>query len=196
MVLPTSPNPDIALYYERPGDQIFATIKHHFPYIMDRSKELKDLLVKAILDDMILDHALASSLDEIGKVLEYQAQNEGIEKPKFSGEFILKDAERVGKLSFIMSLCRVLELPEEAAEAVRDAEIDRLWREGKPRKEPDRQALHLPGEVSGLLRDITKALSKKGTDGAGKDTSKPAGAARRSSKPDSKTSGRGTTKGS
>lgn len=171
MTLPTAK--DKELYYERPGDEIFATIKHHFPHLRERGETLKKELVAIILEDMALDHALSSALDEVGKVLEYQAQNEGIERPRFNGLAVLKDAERVGKLQLVLRLCKALEFGDDTTEAVRTAEIDRLWSAGLDHAPKDKKdhgpVLKLPDEVAGLLRDITKGLNKKvGTDDRGK----------------------------
>lgn len=156
---------DKDLLYQRPGDDVFDKIKHHFPYILEQASKVKDLLVKVIVDDMILDHALTEALDDVGKILEYQAQNEEIEKPKFNGLSLLKDAERVGKLNFVINLCKVVGLSDEAAEAVRSAEIDRLWSvEGATKEKKEHSpVLKIPEEVSTLLREISKALGKKGT---------------------------------
>ena len=169
MTLPTSR--DAALYADRPGDEIFAKIKHHFPEFMDRSVALQERLVQAILDDMILDHALANALDEIGKVIEYQSQNDAVEKPKFFGSSLMKDAERVGKLNFVLNLCAVVGLDIETTEAVRAAEIERLWNvDGKPKAREGGQVVRLPEEVAGVMKDIARSLKKKDKGGGGAET--------------------------
>jgi hypothetical protein len=163
MTLPTER--DEQLYADRPGDEVFTQVKHHFPNILERSSLLKEGLIQIMIDDLVLDHALSNALDEIGAILEYQAQSEGIEKPKFNGLSILKDAERVGKLKFILNLCGVLGLDEETTEAIRDAEVDRIWGSDVAKSKRDGggvgNTLRLSDDVTGILKDLTRVLGKK-----------------------------------
>jgi len=144
-------------------DEIYDKIKHHLPPIHEKSAELKKELIKLVLDDMVLDHALSEAVDEIGMVLEYQAQAESIERPRFNGMGLIKDVERIGKLDFSIRLAKMLGLDEDAIASVRLAEIDRLWGEGtvaKGKKDSPPQ-LKLPDEIYSVLREVTKALSKR-----------------------------------
>jgi hypothetical protein len=155
---------DDQIYSDRPGDQLFAKVKHQLPKILERSALVKDLLLDIIISDLVLDHALSNALDDVGAIIEYQAQSEGVEKPKFNGLSILKDAERVGKLNFIVSLCSVLGFDGDTTEAVRNAEIARIWggEVTKPKKEgSSSNTLKLSDEVTSILKDLAR-VSKKG----------------------------------
>jgi hypothetical protein len=163
LTLPTTKDEEI--YSERPGDTIYAKIKHYIPNIIEKSSALKEEFIQIIIEDLVLDHALSNALDDVGTIIEYQAQTEGIEKPKFNGLSILKDAERVGKLNFILNLCFVVGLDEETTESIRAAEIERLWGgEAKAKKDMGGgPVLKLPDDVAGILKDITRSLNKKGS---------------------------------
>jgi hypothetical protein len=120
-----------------------------------RSASFKKKLIELMLEDMVFDHALASALDEVGMILEYQAQNEGIECPEFNGQGFLKASERVSRLRFTVSLGALLGLPQEAQETLLRAEVDRLWGEGHGPIKDKSPTLKLPEEVVSILRDIS-----------------------------------------
>lgn len=171
MTLPIEP--DLATFMsERPGDEIFAQVKHHFPEITKKSDELQKALVQLIIDDMVIDHALSNALDEVGKVIEYQAQNESVEKPKFFGWALIKDAERVGKMRFMLNLCDLLGLDESSMDLIRAAEVERLWGRNNTEKKTEAPTIKLPNEISGLLKDLAKSLAKGRSNDSG-TTNKP-----------------------
>jgi len=166
------PTPDQP-YGDIPRDEIFKTIEHHLPVLAEHSKELKNKLVDIILRDMAVDHALAQAVDEAGKVLEYQAQEEGIEKPRFNGTGLFRDVERVSKLGFALNLCAVLGLDDLSTEAVQHAEISRLWGEHREKKDTT-PTLKLPDEFYSILRDFSKSLARRGNGTSGNTTSRTA----------------------
>jgi hypothetical protein len=125
MTLPIDKDPNVML--ERPGDEVFESVKPYLKDFLPRSEAYQKELVDLILNDVIFDHAVSKALDDIGKIIEYQAQCESVEKPKFFGLAILKDTERVGKLKFILGLCKILGFDAATTDVVRAAEVDRLW---------------------------------------------------------------------
>lgn len=184
MTLPITPEPQDEEAQSKRRDEIYDKIKHHLPSLKEKSGSLKDDMVKLVLEDMVLDHATSGAIDEIGMVLEYQAQAEGIERPRFNGMGLLKDIERVSKLDFSIRLARMLNLDDETVTAIRNAEIERLWGDGTPKKDKkdNSPVLKLPEELYGVLRDITKSLSKRSGNGTSTESrghrgsiNKPAG---------------------
>lgn len=189
MTLPTDKVSFEQLAAERPNDAIYQKVKHRLAGIAEESSKLKDTIIDVILDDIVFDHALASALDEIGEILEYQAQQEGIERPDFTGDALLSSSNRLSRIRFVTSLSEVLSLSEEAAAQVLTAEIERLWFTGG-RGDKDKKQLHtlkLPEEVVSILRDIGRGKRHGGHSGtasvpnradSGRAKGKPAPAAR------------------
>jgi hypothetical protein len=112
---------------DRPGDEIYPRVKHFVDQINTDEALLKDKLVSLILADMGHDLALANSLDSMGEVLEYLAQERQIEKPEFSGEILMRNFSRISKLKLSLEYADLLDLKGDALAAVLKAEIERLW---------------------------------------------------------------------
>ena len=177
MTLPSNPEETDRLITERPGDDLFARIKHYLVDVDAKSKDIREKLVRVILDDLIVDHALANALDDVGAVLEYQAQNEGIERPRFNGSQLIKDTERLGKIKFASNICSILELDEETTRLLLQAEVERVWFDHHGRSDTQKLKsaithLQLPEDVSRLLQDVAKSLkSRSGNDKHGRTAS-------------------------
>lgn len=133
-----------------------------------KSQKLRSKLVSLILEDMVVDHAISGALDDVGAMLEHQAQVEGIERPKFNGQLLLRDVERVSKISFVLKLADILALPEDIVEKITDAEVSRLWFDQK--KPEEKPVIKLSDDLNSLLQNIARSLTGRNNGGHSRAT--------------------------
>ena len=126
MTLPTQEEID-RVHADRPGDQIYPKVKDKIQYVGEKEEEITTQLVDLILNDLIFDFSVANSLDEIGKVLTYLAQERGIEAPEFTGDMLMKQFSRISKLKLGLEYAKIVGISEKALDAVLRAEVERLW---------------------------------------------------------------------
>ena len=171
MTLPTDNTEDMKLFEslvsERPGDEVYSKLRPQLDDVNAKSENLRRDLKKLILDDMAIDIALASAIDDVGVMIEYHAQNLGIERPKFEAPQITRDVSRLARLRLIRECAQVLGFDEDTCEKITVAEIERSWFEVRNagntgEKAPaNNRSLHLPDEVTSMLREIAKSLNKR-----------------------------------
>ena len=165
------PLPDVQelerIAQERPGDEVFVRVR---PYLEKANEEvgpIKNKIIELILEDMIYDWALDEAVDDIGAVLEYQAQEKSIERPTLDGKAIMRDTSRIGRLCFALKFARLIGINHESdIEAILRAEIDRLWFDNKRHERPGNKdqltVLKMPEELNNLLKTISKSLQGRG----------------------------------
>lgn len=147
---------------ERPGDEVYERAKPLISGVNTTAKVFLDEFKKLMLDDMAADVALASAIDEIGEVIEYHAQNLGIERPRFDAMSITRDLSRLAKLSFLIRGAELFGFDDATIEKITIAEIERSWFESRPQADrQDRTTLKLPEELTVLLREISRSLTRK-----------------------------------
>lgn len=154
---------------DRPGDEVYQEIKPFVEKIESNSQTFRARILDLLVEDSIKDLALAESLDDMGKVIEYHAQNNSIERPVFSGEQVINLSRKIGQLLFAIKLAEILGANEEIIDRITNAEISRLWGDDK-RYEPketkkEQTVLKLPDEIASLLKQVikTNTTNKKGS---------------------------------
>ena len=150
------------LINERPGDAVFERVKPLISEVNKTAQEFSDAIKKLILDDMAFDVGLASAIDDVCEVIEYHAQHLEIERPKFDALAIAKICSRVTNLAFIQNVAELRGLDSSTIEKITIAEIERSWFDSRPTPErQERTMLKIPEELSGLIREIARSLSRK-----------------------------------
>ena len=154
--LPTKSEMD-DIMTERPGDQVYQTVRHHVEKVREESKAIRDKLIEVILRDMYTDMALSSAVDDIGATAEYLAQETGADKATFKGDHLMADFARISKFKTTMEIGKLLNLSDTEMELVMHEEVARLWHDPKhgQRKEQP-YTLSLPDEVLTVLKGLSK----------------------------------------
>lgn len=117
---------------DRVGDEIFPKVKGHVKKVEQEAEKLKKDLVQIIIRDFYLDLALDKAVKEVGAVVEYVAQDYGIDKPNFAVESMVRQLQRISKLKMAMDYCDLIELPDEERQRVLVEESNRLWVDRSP----------------------------------------------------------------
>ena len=126
MTLPTREDIE-RINSERPGDEIYPQIKDKINRVKDEGEEVTARLTDLILKDMIFDLALSNSLDEIGKIATYLAQEKDIEPPEFQGKALMAHFSRISKLQLSLNYAKAIGISDTAYDAILKAEVERLW---------------------------------------------------------------------
>lgn len=112
---------------ERPSDGLFQDVKPNLSKVSDAAQELTKKISDLILTDMAYDFAVAKSLDDVGKVIEYLAQENQIESPEFSGKTLMANFSRISQFKLSLDFANLMGISGQAYEIVLKAEADRLW---------------------------------------------------------------------
>jgi len=126
MTLPTKEEID-RINSERPGDEIYPLVKDKIKQVIDEEKKTTEQILKLILNDMVYDFSIANSLDDVGKVLTYLAQDKEIEPPEFKADILMNHFSRISKLKLSLDFAKMIGLSGPAFDAVLKAEVERLW---------------------------------------------------------------------
>ena len=127
MSLPINDEENEKILSERPGDEIYQRVKDKVEQVKEGEQESKGRLVDIILEDMIIDLALSNSVDSVGEVIEYLAQDYKIERPSFDGKALMRDLSRISKLDMSIKYAELLNMDSDTLNLVIKAEIERLW---------------------------------------------------------------------
>jgi len=157
----------------RPGDALYTSIKEYLPRIKNTADSVEHKLVELIIDDLVTDLGVSKALDKVGIILNYHAEENGIQAPAFDGNAMLHAITRVGKLAFSLKLAEFYDLGKEAKQALLEADIDRLWFD-KKRSHPSKDSTELLTVLKQLQTTLNEGKqndkssnSKKRKDGAG-----------------------------
>jgi hypothetical protein len=112
---------------DRPNDALYAEVKPQVAKVSEKEHEITAKIMDLVLNDMAYDFAVANSLDEVGKVLEYLAQENQIEPPEFTGDMLMKSFSRIAKLKLSLDFADLVGVSGQALDAVLKAEVERLW---------------------------------------------------------------------
>lgn len=126
MTLPTKDDIE-RINSERPGDELYPQVKDKIKQVIEEEQKTTKSIVDLILNDMIYDLSIANSLDEVGKIITYLAQDQGIEPPEFSAKILMTHFSRLSKLKLSLDYAKMIGLSDSILDAVLKAEIDRLW---------------------------------------------------------------------
>jgi len=112
---------------DRPSDDLYQKVKPNLSKVSAPAQELTKKISDLILTDMAYDFAVANSLDEVGKVIEYFAQENQIESPEFSGKVLMANLSRISQFKLSLDFATLMGISGQAYETVLKAEADRLW---------------------------------------------------------------------
>ena len=177
---------------ERPNDEIVERLRPHIKDVNELAKGRQEKIKGILLDDMATEIAAASAVDDLGEVIEYHSQSLGIERPKFDGSSVLRDISRLSSVHVFRRYCEeVFEFDSAMVEKLLIAEIERRWFEiSRPQADRhERTTLKLPDEVTVLIREIARAMTKRESNVKRETRSVGTESNRTHAKPDGRTTG-------
>ncbi len=111
---------------DRPGDAIYPEVKEKVQYATAEEKAIRDNIVHIIVNDMVMDLAVATAVKDAGAIVTYLAQELDIPIPEFKATTLMDTFSRISKLKLSLDYATTLGLDASTFDSVREVEIKRI----------------------------------------------------------------------